>query len=80
MTITDFLKFYPFIEELKTSYSPYRRASFFGFYLKGDPKYTMDMIQLMQNWLEQFILNLGRLIIVKIITKFLLQEVVYFQI
>jgi hypothetical protein len=62
MTINDLLKNFPFVQELKTGYSPYRSAGFFGFYLKGNSDKTMDMIMLLQSWLEQFILNLSRFI------------------
>ena len=60
MTITDFLKNFPFIQEFKTGYSPYRSAGFFGFYLKGSPEKTLDMVILLQSWLEQFIINLSK--------------------
>lgn len=61
MTITDFLKQFPFVQEFKSGYSPYRNAGFFGFFLKGSPDKTFDMIMLLQAWLEQFIINLSNL-------------------
>jgi hypothetical protein len=63
MTINDFLVNFPFIQELKTGYSPYRSAGFFGFYLKGNTDKTLDMVMLVQSWLEQFILNLSNSLI-----------------
>ena len=63
MTITDFLKNFPFVQEFKSGYSPYRCAGFFGFFLKGSPDKTLDMVMLVQAWLEQFILNLSNLVV-----------------
>ena len=60
MTITDFLINFPFVQEFKSGYSPYRYAGFFGFFLKGDSEKTFDMIMLIQNWLETFINNISK--------------------